>query len=526
MTSRSARLSLVVALVLLTVVCGLVARQASIVLDGQRYYYLDDDQMISMRYARNLAEGQGLVWNPGERVEGYTNFGWVMVMAAVHAAGAPDRLAPLFVKIVNWALACAVLLLTDRLLRRLVPDASPLLHLSMLVATALSLDLLYWTVNGFETTLLAATFLWAMARTVDEAPAGRFTAGTCLLAGLLPVIRADAADFLLVVVAAGLAFGLRRRAWLLVLAILPGAMHEAFRLLYYGDWLPNTYYLKVAGRAGLFWSGLGYAKGFVQDHPVAVGLALAAPVLARDRRARLLVAPLVFVGVELVVVGADIFAHSRFIAPALPLVFVAAAATLAAIAPAGRRGSAVLAMMFLVSSLFSSGVNGRQSFRRLESQNGWPRINVIAGYLIRTETAPDTRIAVFAAGSGPYFSRRYAIDMLGKTNRGIARLRPHAGQPTGHDRFDPQRSLATRPDIVLSFTPLVLAQHRDLFRQIPGFAYDNALSALVDDETFRAEYLPNPFLLPGANGQEALFVSRSSPVLQTLASWHVPRIGS
>src|SRR5262245_49032609 len=38
--------------------------------------WLADDAFISFRYARNWAEGQGLVWNPGERVEGYTNFLW------------------------------------------------------------------------------------------------------------------------------------------------------------------------------------------------------------------------------------------------------------------------------------------------------------------------------------------------------------------------------------------------------------------------------------------------------------------
>jgi hypothetical protein len=48
---------------------------ASLLIDGVRWFWLDDDQMISMRYARNLAEGNGLVWNLGERVEGYTNFG-------------------------------------------------------------------------------------------------------------------------------------------------------------------------------------------------------------------------------------------------------------------------------------------------------------------------------------------------------------------------------------------------------------------------------------------------------------------
>ena len=41
-----------------------------------------DDAYISFRYARNLIEGHGLVYNPGERVEGYTNLVWTLFIAA------------------------------------------------------------------------------------------------------------------------------------------------------------------------------------------------------------------------------------------------------------------------------------------------------------------------------------------------------------------------------------------------------------------------------------------------------------
>jgi len=43
--------------------------------------YLLDDAFISFRYARNLVEGHGLVYNPGERVEGYTNLLWTLFAA-------------------------------------------------------------------------------------------------------------------------------------------------------------------------------------------------------------------------------------------------------------------------------------------------------------------------------------------------------------------------------------------------------------------------------------------------------------
>ena len=51
---------------------------------GTRYYILFDDAMISMRYAYNLAHGNGLVWNVGERVQGFTNPLWVLYMAGLH----------------------------------------------------------------------------------------------------------------------------------------------------------------------------------------------------------------------------------------------------------------------------------------------------------------------------------------------------------------------------------------------------------------------------------------------------------
>ena len=43
---------------------------------------LTDDAYISFRYSKNLAQGQGFRWNPGgEKVEGYTNFSWVLIGA-------------------------------------------------------------------------------------------------------------------------------------------------------------------------------------------------------------------------------------------------------------------------------------------------------------------------------------------------------------------------------------------------------------------------------------------------------------
>src|SRR5262245_20357710 len=68
----------------LTLLSVIALFQASVVVDGTRYFWIDDDEMISMRYARNLVDGHGLVWNAGEPVEGYTNPLWTLIMAAMH----------------------------------------------------------------------------------------------------------------------------------------------------------------------------------------------------------------------------------------------------------------------------------------------------------------------------------------------------------------------------------------------------------------------------------------------------------
>src|SRR5262245_28850159 len=56
---------------------------------GERYsrvYFrnLVDDAMTSVVYAKQLALGNGVVFNVGERVEGYTNFLWVVFMAPIY----------------------------------------------------------------------------------------------------------------------------------------------------------------------------------------------------------------------------------------------------------------------------------------------------------------------------------------------------------------------------------------------------------------------------------------------------------
>ena len=64
-----------------------------------------DDDFILYRYARNLVEGQGPVFQPGERVEGFTSPLTVLLLAWGLRLGLAARTASLLISILGTVLA-------------------------------------------------------------------------------------------------------------------------------------------------------------------------------------------------------------------------------------------------------------------------------------------------------------------------------------------------------------------------------------------------------------------------------------
>jgi hypothetical protein len=65
----------------------LLAGAIALVVLAFSHVWIVDDAYITFRYAHNLAEGRGLVFNEGEYVEGYTNFLWTVLMALAELFG-------------------------------------------------------------------------------------------------------------------------------------------------------------------------------------------------------------------------------------------------------------------------------------------------------------------------------------------------------------------------------------------------------------------------------------------------------
>lgn len=222
--------------------------------------FVQDDAFISFRYAKNLAEGRGLVFNPGERVEGYTNFLWTVLMAIPEWLGWST---PLFSQLLGMVVFMGALAVSWRLARKVLGDDT--LALLAVVVLITNMTFLSYATGGLETmlqTLLVisvVTLLLPVDATSGLPSVGRYV-GAGVLAGLAVLTRIDSVVLLATVMVVHLVQVLRQvpasersRAGVRAVAaiglptlavVLPWLV---WKLDYYGHLLPNTFEAKSGG---------------------------------------------------------------------------------------------------------------------------------------------------------------------------------------------------------------------------------------------------------------------------------------
>lgn len=280
------------------------------------FFWICDDAFISFRYAAQLLEGNGLVFNAGERVEGYTNFLWVLEVALLGALGVPMAAASV---VLSAAATLGTLWLTVQLAKSTpFPSTRPLVSIAALLLLATNRNFAMWTTSGLETrqfTFLVLLAIW-LARRAASGSSSWISVSLALAATELT--RPEGA---LVAVSVG-AWALwqlwareQPRARPLLELILPCAAivaaHYIGRRLYYGDWLPNTAYAKVVRPwpdAGIVYYG---AAALQNGLYLIVPLALLGGWLRWLRRRDTLLALSAFVilphALYIVVIGGDHF---------------------------------------------------------------------------------------------------------------------------------------------------------------------------------------------------------------------------
>jgi len=131
-----------------------------------------DDAYISLRYARKLVTGEGLVWNPGERVEVYSNFLFTLLVATLGALRVDLIAASRAIDGLALIALSAFLLSTVRSRAHADSAGRPSIPIALLCVGA-SFSLLVWTLGGLEGPLFAALScggICLIARSLERGP--------------------------------------------------------------------------------------------------------------------------------------------------------------------------------------------------------------------------------------------------------------------------------------------------------------------------------------------------------------------
>lgn len=430
-----------------------------------------DDAYISYRYAWNFVQGNGLVYNAGEVVEGYTNFLWTLLASAALAFNLHP---PAVMLVANIALAIGLVSLTYFVGRRMSQRETvwPLIAAGLVASDG---AVVTYGARGSGMEAIGFAFLVLLAAALIWLPQGKNVRALYALGGatlaLASLLRPEgllaAAIFICV------------RAWQCrkdracvstLLAILIPFLaivvpYQIWRISFYGYPFPNTFYAKTGATAALVDRGGEYVSVFLGERWLLMALALFGIVLlvVRRRLTELSAALALFSVVYLLYVvwaGGDHFPGWRFLVPVVaPLTLLAQDAAqwgwlyIPARSKALRNAAVMLGLLigaYAVQALWLQephSVIGELTKLHTAYVNRWGS----SGLWLKENTPPGTLTAAKGAGAIAFYSERPVLDVYGLNDLYIGHLEVATmgeGNP-GHDKQDPVYVLSKRPDYIL-----------------------------------------------------------------------------
>ncbi len=469
-TKKTKLVCLILVATLFVVWAGIFVFKTSFVtFDGQRHFCLFDDAMISMRYAWNLSHGNGLVWNIGVRTEGFTNMLMTLIMSLATLIFSKGG-AVLSIQILGILFMLAIAFFSmktgDALLKKSDIGHPPYLSVFFFLGGLIYYPLVYWSLIGMETGLLAALLLASVWISISIDGKHRFVPLLGVLLGLAFWTRPDAAVPIVLILFHRVAGLFRIKGWLNIalkeigIVLLFAIGISLFRLGYYGSFLPNTVALKLGGLPLMYRieNGLGFIEPFLRNQWILLIAAAIGVAIHLNRHTVLLLLLIVTsIGYQ-IYVGGDPWRYWRMTAPFMPLVFlliVVETVTLTRllarlVRPIQKRQPLVEGLVtVLVFSLLAIRANttfkDEISFKVLPYMVEFNHATVSVAMALNEVTTPNASIGVLWAGSVPYYTDLRAIDFLGKTDKYIASLPPDTSGKVafrgmnsvpGHNKYD------------------------------------------------------------------------------------------
>jgi arabinofuranosyltransferase len=471
---------------------------------------LAEDALIALRFARNFARGDGLVWNPGTPpVEGYTDFLWVVLSAAAMRLGLPGVA---FVQALSIVAGVATLLVSYDIGRRFI-GWPPVVALVPTALLSVSGPMATWSSSGMESTFFTLLLLLASARFARfwREESGRHLHIAALLLVLATLTRPEG------LMIAGVLFGVSlaaavwdRRGALTPLVTAAGlfsclfAAYFAWRYQRYGYLLPNTFYVKMGGGPTQVLRGGLLTYLFLMQFGLALvpGLLVTAWELGVPRLRRIVrhltsegfrrqaffvfaaAIVLACTGYNLAV-GGDYMPMHRFFVPVLPFLYLLFGVPIGALysritRPENRRGFSALIAFTLAATFFPSTALERSFYAAPPQQYGAYRGVMIARWHIKRLTLlgkffdqyrrhASESLATPAIGAIGYYADMAILDIHGLVDTHIAHLPPPPNfgwSRPGHGKRDLPYTFALRPTYVM-FSRDLTVKPIDLWIYLP-----------------------------------------------------------
>jgi hypothetical protein len=406
-----------------------------------------DDAYITFSFSKNLASGHGPVYSHDLRVEGYSNFLWMVLVAGTHALGLDLYLGARL-------LAFSCLLLCFRAVFVFVRNAgSEWAAAIAVILLACCSDLTRAALSGLETVAFSAALCSAYSGYLRESAhkvrwSLLWLVPVLLLRidGFVPVAFALSIEACSAVLGRRLSF--RRLFWVVIPIVSVGLIYFAWRYRYYGLPLSSTYYAKSLVAAQDPGRGFRQLLEWAQDYGLVYTspLALLALLGRHRKQALVLVAAIVLHSAYVTRVGGDWMPFWRFFQPIVPLIVMLCGLGMATAlsvwnawdATAARRVlrritrfvlalAALAALTVLAVRMHMGSVNGPEEGAKL-AHAGHVKTHTHDNLLMATDLArhvirtPGDRLVSDYAGVFAVFTDANIIDMWGLANAQIARF--------------------------------------------------------------------------------------------------------
>jgi len=463
------------------------------------YNHTWDDAYISYRYSKNFVENHGLVYNQGEYVEGYTSFLWVILLGLIGKTGFD---IPLAGKALCILFGLGSLVITYFIVRAFDKRYRMAAILAALLL-AFRIDYGIHFQSGMETSFNIFMISLGFYLYLQKHRYSLIITG--IIAGLLPLIRPDGILFLSAIVLSELISikngSLKKCLKNIFQFLLPAVtiiiLHLLWRYSYYGDLLPNTFYAKSSGfylikyirGAYYLLKFFVYGGGFLYFIPAVYFIFK----FFKNKHVRTMTIIIFLYFLFNIYASGDWTAYSRFMMPVLPLIVIASSfgiMKLLSLLKANKIVSILVVLTFMTAGfqngLFLKAMPTEHIFMHRNAIKKW--ITLCEDFRNLKAEHPDFTIASIPIGAIGYYSEARIIDMLGLTNKHIAKHGKKLMGMPGCERWDIEYVLAQKPHIIYVGVSTVLPDGTRRPRLVEEYASEEIYQQIWND--YENIYIP------------------------------------